>query len=87
MRESQKGVDWIHQEGGKLQRLFLQKGNIFLVYLLNYSVIRFVMEFIRIDETAIIFGFRSPQLLSALLFIFIVLVLKIRITKNPQPII
>ena len=87
MKESQKGVDWIHLEGDKLQRLFLKKGNIFLIYLLNYSIIRFTLEFIRIDETAMIFGFRSPQLLSVLLFIFIVLVLRIRITKNPQPII
>ena len=91
IKESQKGIDWIHHPpaggGGKIQKLFLQKGNIFLIYLLNYSVIRFIMEFIRIDETAMIFGFRAPQLLSVLLFIFIVLVLKIRITEKEQPII
>lgn len=61
---------------------FLKNGNIFLVYLLNYSIIRFLMEFIRIDETALIFGFRVPQALSALLFIFIVLILVYRIKSK-----
>ena len=54
---------------------FTKNGNIFLVYLLNYSVIRFTMEFIRIDETALVFGARVPQVLSVLLFIFIVVIL------------
>lgn len=60
----------------------LRNGNIFLIYILNYSVIRFVMEFIRSDETALIFGFRFPQVVSFLLFIFIVILLKVRTEKN-----
>lgn len=76
-------TDWVHKEENAVKLKILSNGNIFLFYLLNYSVIRFVMEFIRIDETAILFGFRSPQLVSVLLFIFIVITLKIRTTTKP----
>ncbi|NCF75392.1 MAG: prolipoprotein diacylglyceryl transferase [Xanthomonadaceae bacterium] len=70
-----------HLVGRQAKTKILSDGNIFLIYILNYSLIRFVMEFIRSDETALIFGFRFPQILSALLFIFIVILLKIRIRK------
>ncbi|MEA2088741.1 MAG: prolipoprotein diacylglyceryl transferase [Patescibacteria group bacterium] len=68
--------------GRQAKLKILSNGNIFLIYILNYSVIRFVMEFIRVDETALIFGLRFPQVLSCLLFIFIVILLIIRIRNN-----
>lgn len=80
--EKGKNIDWAHSPLNRTQGQILSNGNIFLFYLMNYSLIRFIMEFIRIDETAMLFGFRVPQLLSFLLFILIVLILKIRITKN-----
>ncbi len=67
---------FLHKKKNNIKNnIFLKNGNIFLVYLLNYSVIRFTMEFIRIDETALVFGARVPQVLSVLLFIFIVVIL------------
>jgi phosphatidylglycerol:prolipoprotein diacylglycerol transferase len=46
-----------------------QKGNIFLIYLIGYSLIRFSLEFIKIDETPLMFGLRLPQLISLILII------------------
>lgn len=34
------------------------------IYMLSYSVLRFVLEYIRLDETPILFNFRWPQLIS-----------------------
>ncbi|MBT4277121.1 prolipoprotein diacylglyceryl transferase [Candidatus Falkowbacteria bacterium] len=65
----------------KKQSKVLALGNIFLVYLANYALIRFVLEFIKIDTTPILFGMRFPQLFSLLLFIFVVLGLRYKITK------
>jgi len=45
-------------------------GIIFLVYLFNYSVIRYLLEFIRIDNTLFIFDWRWPQVLSLLIITF-----------------
>jgi phosphatidylglycerol:prolipoprotein diacylglycerol transferase len=42
-------------------------GNIFLVYLAGYSIIRFFLEFVKIDETVIFFGWRWPQVISVIL--------------------
>jgi phosphatidylglycerol:prolipoprotein diacylglycerol transferase len=42
---------------------------IFIGYFLLYSALRFVLEFIRIDETVIIIGWRLPQLFSLIIFI------------------
>ena len=49
-------------------RINTREGNIFLLYLLLYSAVRFTLEFIRIDDTPVIFGFRLPQIVSALIF-------------------
>ncbi|MEA3463740.1 MAG: prolipoprotein diacylglyceryl transferase [Patescibacteria group bacterium] len=38
-----------------------------ICYLILYSVLRFSLEFIRIDQTYIIFGLRFPQLISLLI--------------------
>ncbi|MEA2064836.1 MAG: prolipoprotein diacylglyceryl transferase [Patescibacteria group bacterium] len=61
---------------------FFANGNIFLVYLINYSLIRFAMEFIRVDETLIILNFRLPQLLSVALFILSLILLFINSKRN-----
>ena len=42
----------------------LQEGAIALVYLINYSLIRIAMEFLRTDHTPKIFGIRLPILVS-----------------------
>lgn len=40
------------------------QGFVFLVYLINYSLIRIVMESLRLDETPLVFGIRLPVLVS-----------------------
>ncbi len=40
------------------------QGFVFLVYLINYSLIRIAMEFLRLDETSLVFGIRLPVLVS-----------------------
>lgn len=56
-------------------------------YFLLYSLLRFSLEFIRIDATPVIFGFRFPQLISLLIIIscLIYLALKFsrKISQNP----
>lgn len=42
---------------------------ILLSYLALYSVLRFSLEFIRTDQTALVFGFRWPQIFSAIIFV------------------
>lgn len=55
----------------------LSVGTLTLVYLIGYSVIRFFMEFIRLDPTFSIFSLRFPQVVSllimfgSLLFVFL----------------
>ena len=48
-----------------------------LSYLLGYSLIRFSLEYIRIDEVPLIFNIRAPQLLS-----FIIIIITIFIIYN-----
>ena len=46
------------------------------LYMLSYSILRFSLEFIRIDYSPIIFGLRAPQIISvvmALVAIFIII--------------
>ena len=40
-----------------------------MIYLSGYGLIRFVMEFVRIDETAMVFGWRLPQLVGLIMFL------------------
>ena len=47
-----------------------------LIYLGGYSLIRFLMEFIRIDSCPIVLGIRLPQLISFLVIIGVVLICK-----------
>lgn len=48
----------------KLTKYQLKTGFLTLIYLLGYSLIRFFMEFIRIDPTILLFNIRLPQLIS-----------------------
>ena len=68
-----------------LNRLYKKekfKGSLLLVYLMNYSVIRFILEFFRGDEyRGFLFGLSTSQIVSIGLFI-ISLILFIKDRKN-----
>lgn len=53
------------------------------LYFIGYGIIRIITEFIRIDETTLIFGIRLPQAVSAAVII-IALMLLIFFTKKPM---
>jgi phosphatidylglycerol:prolipoprotein diacylglycerol transferase len=57
-------------------------GLITLLYLGGYSLIRFCMEFIRIDPTPLILGLRLPQLVSFIVIIVSVIIIKRKSIKN-----
>ncbi len=44
-------------------------GFIFLIYLINYSIIRIAMEFLRLDTTPVIWGIRLPILVSGVVIV------------------
>ena len=48
------------------------------IYLIGYSIIRFFMEFIRIDPTPIYLGLRLPQIVSLIIFVGSILFLLFR---------
>lgn len=49
------------------------QGRLSLIYLGGYSLIRFLMEFVRIDPTPIVWGLRLPQLISLLVLLAVIL--------------
>lgn len=51
-------------------------GLLTLIYLGGYSLIRLLMEFVRIDPTPIVLGLRLPQLISAVLIIIVLFILR-----------
>jgi phosphatidylglycerol---prolipoprotein diacylglyceryl transferase len=53
-------------------------GLITLSYLGGYSLIRFCMEFIRIDPTPLVLGLRLPQLVSFIVIIISVIIIRIK---------
>jgi len=53
----------------KLKPANRQPGLIFLVYLINYSLIRILMEFVRVDSTPVVLGLRLPVLASLLILV------------------
>ena len=53
----------------------LNKGLLTGFYLLGYSLIRFFMEFIRIDPTPLVLGWRLPQLISSIILGLSVLII------------
>jgi len=60
-------------------------GVIFCLYLIGYGLIRIFTEFIRIDETTLIWGIRLPQLVSGTVII-IAVILFIYFLKKPTKI-
>ena len=45
------------------------------LYMILYSILRLSLEFIRLDETPLLFGWRWPQIISFGLIIFFILIL------------
>lgn len=52
------------------KKIKVTSGTIAILYLLGYSVIRFFMEFVRLDPTPVFWWLRLPQLVSVIIFIF-----------------
>lgn len=53
-----------------LQRMRVANpGLVTLLYFVVYSIIRFFMEFVRIDQTFVLAGYRLPQVISLLIFV------------------
>ena len=65
-----------------LSKKKLPLGTITWLYLGGYSLIRFSLEFVRIDPTPLLFGFRLPQLVSLL----VILVAIIFMAKKFKPV-
>jgi phosphatidylglycerol:prolipoprotein diacylglycerol transferase len=61
----------------------IPKGNIFLIYLILYSVVRFFLEFIRLDEAPLIFDLKFAQLISLLIIIGTLFILSIKKPQSP----
>ena len=51
------------------KKLKVGRGLIFLIYLINYSLIRIAMEFFRTDRAIDFFGFRWPAVISSITII------------------
>ncbi|MDO8668977.1 MAG: prolipoprotein diacylglyceryl transferase [Candidatus Buchananbacteria bacterium] len=51
------------------KKLNSSKGTVAVLYLLGYSVIRFFMEFVRLDPTPVLWWLRLPQLVSLVIFV------------------
>ncbi|MBT4849681.1 prolipoprotein diacylglyceryl transferase [Candidatus Parcubacteria bacterium] len=66
----------------KLLKKKIKTGLLLLIYLGGYSFIRFLMEFVRIDDTAVVWGIRLPQLIS-LGVIAVVIYFIFRLYKKP----
>ena len=64
-----------------LTRKKIHPGMLTLLYLGGYSLIRFILEFIRIDPTPIVMGMRLPQLVSLVVVIIVIIIL----STNPRP--
>ncbi|MFZ5364925.1 MAG: prolipoprotein diacylglyceryl transferase [Patescibacteria group bacterium] len=65
----------------------IKNGIIFFSYILGYSIIRFNMEFLRLDYSPVVFGVRWAQLFSGLLIlasIFFIVFCSIRKGKRTQ---
>lgn len=65
----------------------VKPGLVTLLYIANYSLIRFFLEFIRIDPTPLLFTWRLPQLISLVLFLALVasvLFLHTRLLPKPN---
>lgn len=67
----------------KLLKKKIKTGLLALIYLGGYSLIRFMMEFVRIDDTAVVWGVRLPQLISVVV-IALIIYLIFRLYKKPS---
>lgn len=76
--ESGNGEDEI-KESGDIRPNKKQTAYVWLtaVYVISYSIIRFLLEFIRLDETPIFLGWRWPQIFSLILILTTLLLLLI----------
>ena len=71
-------LHWLRIKKGRIQNY----GNIFLTYLILYSVVRFLMEFLRTDFSPLIFGIRWAQIFSILIILVSLLILFFRNKKS-----
>ncbi len=53
-----------------------------VIYLILYSLLRFILEFIRIDPTYVILGLRFPQIISLIIIFLSFLLLLLKIKKH-----
>ena len=51
------------------KKLNWKTGNVFAIYLILYSIMRFCLEFLRIDYSPAVFGVRWPMIMSVMIFI------------------
>ncbi|MBI5254274.1 prolipoprotein diacylglyceryl transferase [Candidatus Falkowbacteria bacterium] len=57
-------------------------GLVFFGYLILYSILRFCLEFVRIDYSPLLFGVRWAQIISAGLFVFGVVILSWQLMRK-----
>jgi phosphatidylglycerol---prolipoprotein diacylglyceryl transferase len=81
------GIFLLHKKINILEKINWQKF-IVLIYLMAYSLLRFSMEFIRVDSTPTLIGIRWPQIISIIIFcastIYLFIVYKKTRDKNPS---
>ncbi|MFA5076266.1 MAG: prolipoprotein diacylglyceryl transferase [Patescibacteria group bacterium] len=63
---------------------WVSRGNITLSFLLLYSVVRFNMEFLRLDSSPVVFGVRWAQLVSAIIFVGILVFWLVQFFRNKK---
>lgn len=68
----------------RLLRKKLKTGIVLLAYFAGYAVIRILMEFVRIDDTVVVWGVRLPQLIS-MGIILVVLAFVYMLQVKPLP--
>lgn len=61
----------------------LPKGSLFLIYLIEYSVIRSVVTIFRADDL-MLFGLRAPHLISLVLILVAIIIFRINIIKEKK---
>ncbi|MBI4743287.1 MAG: prolipoprotein diacylglyceryl transferase [Actinobacteria bacterium] len=65
-----------------LRKRITEKGFLFLIYLIIYSIARFCIEFLRVT-IPVVFGLSGSQIISIFMFIFIVLFFLVRQVRRP----
>jgi hypothetical protein len=62
---------------GRQRRIRLREGDVFWVYLIFYSIGRYAIEELRVDS-AIVSGFKAPQLFSIAAILFAIVMIAVR---------